>query len=48
VIKSRKIKWVGYVAHMGERRVVYWVLVGKPDEKRPLERPIHRKWIILR
>jgi hypothetical protein len=48
VIKSRKMKWAGYVAHMGGRRGVYWVLVGKPDGKRPLKRPIHRKWIILR
>ena len=34
----------GHIAHMGERRGVYRVLVGKPDEgKRPLERP-SRRW----
>ena len=27
---------------MGERRGVYRVLVGKPEEKNPLERPRHR------
>jgi hypothetical protein len=48
VIKSRRMKWVEYVARMGERRDVYWALVGKPDGKRPLERPIHRTWKILR
>ena len=31
--------WAGYVAHMGERRGVYRVLVGKPEEKRPHGRP---------
>jgi hypothetical protein len=30
VIKTRKFKWVGHVAHMGERRNAYGVLVGKP------------------
>jgi hypothetical protein len=30
VIKSRRMRWVGYVACMGERRGVYRVLVGKP------------------
>jgi hypothetical protein len=38
-IKSRRFKWSGHVAHMGEERKVYKVLVGKPDEKRPLGRP---------
>jgi hypothetical protein len=38
VIKSRKIRWTGHVACMGERRGVYRVLVGKPEEKRPLGR----------
>jgi len=42
VIKLRKTRWVGHVAHMGERRGVYRVLVGKPDGKRPLGRPRHR------
>ena len=43
VVKSRRMRWVGHVAHMGERRGVHRVLVGKPEEKRPLERP-RRRW----
>jgi hypothetical protein len=43
VIKSRRIKWTEHVARMGERRVVYRVLVGKPEGKRPLGRP-RRRW----
>ena len=43
VIKSRRMKWAGHVAHMGERRGVYRVLVGKPEGKRPLGRP-RRRW----
>ena len=31
VIKSRRMRWVGNVAHMGERRGIYRVLVGKPE-----------------
>jgi hypothetical protein len=42
VIKLRRIRWVGHVACMGESRGVYWVLVGKPEGKRPLGRPRHR------
>jgi hypothetical protein len=42
VIKSRRMKWAGHVARMGEGRGVYRVLVGKPEGKRPLERPSHR------
>jgi hypothetical protein len=36
VIKSRKIRWAGHVARMGERKVLYRVLVGKPEGKIPL------------
>jgi hypothetical protein len=36
------MRWAGYVAHMGEERNVYKVLMGKPEGKRPLERPRHR------
>jgi hypothetical protein len=36
-VKSRRMRWVGNVACMGEGRNVYRVLVGKPEEKRPLE-----------
>jgi hypothetical protein len=39
VIKSRGIRWAGHVARMGEGRVVYRVLVGKPEGRRPLGRP---------
>jgi hypothetical protein len=42
-IKSRRMRWAGYVARMGERREVYKVLVGKPVGKRPLGRP-RRRW----
>ena len=42
VVKSRQMRWAGHVAHMGEDRGVYRVLVGKPEGKRPLERPRHR------
>jgi len=34
--------WVGHVAHMGEMRGAYRVLVGKHEGQRPLERPRHR------
>ena len=43
VIKSRRMRWAGHVARMGEGRVVYRVLVGKPEGKRPLGRP-RRRW----
>ena len=43
VVKSRRMRWAGYVAHMGEGRVVHRVLVGKPEGKRPLGRP-RRRW----
>jgi hypothetical protein len=44
IIKPRRMRWAGYVARMGEKRNVYRLLVGKPEEKRPLGRPIHR-WV---
>ena len=44
VIKSRRMRWAGYVACMGEERGVYRVLVGKPEGKRPLGRP-RRRWV---
>ena len=43
VVKSRRIRWAGHVARMGEGRGVYRVLVGKPEGKRPLGRP-RRRW----
>jgi hypothetical protein len=36
------MRWAGHVARMGERRGVYRVLVGRPEGKRPLEKPRHR------
>jgi hypothetical protein len=41
VIKSRRMRWAGHVARMGEERGVYRVLVGKQEGKRP---PRHR-WV---
>ena len=43
VVKSRRMKWLGHVAGMGEGRGVHRVLVGKPEGKRPLGRP-RRRW----
>jgi hypothetical protein len=43
VIKSRRMRWAGYVAWMWEGRGVYRLLVGRPESKRPLGRP-RRRW----
>jgi hypothetical protein len=43
VLKSRRMRWAGHVARMGEDSGVYRVLVGKPEGKRPLGRP-RRRW----
>jgi hypothetical protein len=43
VIKPRRMRWAGHVARMGEGRIVYRVLVGRPEGKRPLGRP-RRMW----
>jgi hypothetical protein len=50
VIKSRKMRLAGHVVRMGNRRGVFSILAGKPEAKRPLERPGRRlednfKWI---
>jgi hypothetical protein len=39
IIKSRRMRWSGHVARMGEKRNAYRILVGKLERKRPLERP---------
>jgi hypothetical protein len=39
VIKARRMRWAGHVAHMGEVRGAHNILVGKPEGKRPLGRP---------
>jgi hypothetical protein len=44
MMKSRRMKWAGHVARMGEKRNVYRLLVEKPKGKRPLRRP-KRRWI---
>jgi hypothetical protein len=44
IIKSRRIRWAGDVARMGEKRNAYRLLVGKPEGKRLLGRP-RRKWV---
>jgi hypothetical protein len=38
VIKSKRMRWAGHVARIGEGRGVYRVLVGKPERQRPLGR----------
>ena len=43
MIKSRRIRWAGHVARIGEKRGVYRVLVGKTEGKRPLGRH-RRRW----
>jgi hypothetical protein len=44
IIKSRKMRWAGHVARMGEKRNAYRILVGTPEGKRPLGRPRSR-WV---
>jgi hypothetical protein len=43
VMKSRRLRWAGHVARMGERRGAYRALVGKPERRKPLGRP-RRRW----
>jgi hypothetical protein len=40
---SKRMRWAGHVARMGEGRNVYRILVVKPEGKRPLGRP-RRRW----
>jgi hypothetical protein len=44
IIKSRRMRWAGHVARMGEKRNSYRLLVGKPEGKKPLGRP-RRRWV---
>jgi hypothetical protein len=51
MVKSRRMRWAGHVARMGETRIAYRILVGKPEGKTPLGRPRHEwvdnnKWIL--
>ena len=47
VIKSRRMRWAGRVARIGEEMGVYRVLLGKPEGRRPLGRP-RRRWVDIR
>jgi hypothetical protein len=44
MIKSRRLRWAGHVARMGEKRNACKILVREPEGKRPLGRP-RRKWV---
>jgi hypothetical protein len=44
IIKARRMKWVGNVAQMGEKRKAYRLFVGKQEGRRPLGRP-RRRWV---
>jgi hypothetical protein len=44
MIKSRRMRWVGHVARIGEKRNGYRIWVGKPEGKQPLGRP-RRRWM---
>jgi hypothetical protein len=43
-MKTRKVRWTGHVARIGEKRNAYRLLVGKREEKRPLGR-LRRRWL---
>jgi hypothetical protein len=45
IMKSKRMRWAGHVARMGEKRKAYTLLVRKPEGKRPLGRP-RRRWIV--
>jgi hypothetical protein len=47
IIKLRKVRWVGHVARMREKRKAYMLLVGKPEGNRLLGGLRRRWWIIL-
>jgi hypothetical protein len=42
MIKSKKMRWVGYITFMGELKISYKILVRKAEERRPIRRPGHR------
>jgi hypothetical protein len=43
MIKSRRMRWAGHVARMGEKRNACRILVGKPEGNRPVGPPRHRR-----
>jgi hypothetical protein len=44
MVKARRVRWAGHVARMGEKRIAYRLLVGKPEGRRPLGRS-RRRWL---
>jgi hypothetical protein len=46
IIKSRRMRWAGHVARMGEKRNVYRMLVGKPEGSRPLDLDVGGRLIL--
>jgi hypothetical protein len=44
MIKSRRMRWAGHAARMGENRNAYRILMGMPEGKRPLGRS-RRRWV---
>jgi hypothetical protein len=44
IIKARRMKWAGHIARMGEKRNACRLMVGKPEGRRPVGRPI-RRWL---
>jgi hypothetical protein len=44
MVRSRKMRWEGQAAQIGEKRNMYRLLVGKPEGKRRLGRP-KRRWV---
>jgi hypothetical protein len=44
IIKSRRMRWAGHAARVGEKRNACRLFVGKPEGKRPLGRP-RRRWV---
>jgi hypothetical protein len=46
MIKSRRMRWTGHVARMENN--AYWILMGKPEGKRPLARPRRRRTVDIK
>jgi hypothetical protein len=44
IMKSRRMKWAGHIARMGEKRNAYRLLMRKPEGKRPIGRQ-RRRWV---
>jgi hypothetical protein len=44
VIKPRRMRWAGHVAHMGQKRGAYRILAGRPEGRQPLGRPTRHRW----